>query len=186
MPPARDRDLPVRLVGRDRHVRHLEREALEPDHELPEEVAAPELRLVELRVDVVVVEDEFLAQELEETADEEEEVRRVARMDHVEAAREEDAPRQEERVEERGGVLDRVAQRALGLHREVVAVDRDAVDLLETALEPLARGADDRDRVARVAERARLLPHPPVERAGKVLDEDQDPLRDLHHQQIPS
>jgi len=68
--------------------------------------AAAEFRLVELRVDVVVVEDEPLAEQLEEAADEEEEVRRIARMDHVEAAREKHAPGEHERPEERRAVLD--------------------------------------------------------------------------------
>src|SRR5207247_7256796 len=93
---ALDGDAAVRLVGRDGHVRGVECEPLERHHELPEEAATAELRLIELRVDVVVVEDEFLPEELEEAADEEEEVRRIARVDRVEAAREEHAPRDRE------------------------------------------------------------------------------------------
>jgi hypothetical protein len=50
-------------------------------------------------------------------------------------------------------------------------VDRDAVDLLEVRLVALAGGADDRDGVAGVLERVRLLPHAPVERGSQVLDE---------------
>jgi L-fucose isomerase-like protein len=51
--------------------------ALQGHHQLPEGIAAAELRLVELGIDVVVVEDELLAEQLEEAADEEEQVRRL-------------------------------------------------------------------------------------------------------------
>src|SRR5205807_6273733 len=67
-----------------------------------EEVAPAEFRLVELGREVVVIEEEFLAQQLEESPDQHEQVRRVAGVHDVEAAREEHAPRQDEgRSEER-------------------------------------------------------------------------------------
>src|SRR5260221_68344 len=78
--------------------------------------------------------------------------------------------------------LDRVALRAVRLQRQVVAIDRDAVDLLVRLLAALPRRADDGDEVARACERRRLLPDAPVEGAGEVLDEEED----LSHQQSPS
>src|SRR5207248_3436279 len=54
-----------------------------------EEVAPAEFRLVELGREVVVIEEEFLAQQLEESPDQHEQVRRVAGVHDVEAAREE-------------------------------------------------------------------------------------------------
>src|SRR5688572_33256536 len=113
------------MIGRDGDVRAAEGPALELQHQAIEEVPPPELGLVELRVDVVVVEDEALAEELEESADEEEEVRRIARVDRVEAAREEHLPAERERLRERGRVLDGVALRPARLDRQVVAMDRE-------------------------------------------------------------
>ena len=61
IPPRSDSDAAIGLVGGDRDIRDFEGEALQPPHQLPEEAAPPELRLVELGVDVVMVEDELLA-----------------------------------------------------------------------------------------------------------------------------
>jgi hypothetical protein len=58
---------------------------LELEHHAVEEIAPAELGLVELGARVVVVEDELPAEELEERADQEEKVGRIAGVDHVES-----------------------------------------------------------------------------------------------------
>src|SRR5678815_5771464 len=85
--------------------------------------------------------------------------------------------RVEERPGKRGGIFDQVAERALGLRREVVAVDVDAVDRLELLLAAFSRGANDRDAVPCGAQGRRFLPHTTVKRAGEILDEDEDSAR---------
>src|SRR3546814_9404679 len=80
-----DRDPAIALVGGDRDVGHSEGPAFQPADQPVEDVAAAELGLVELRVQVVMVEDELLAAEqLEEAADQEDCVRRVAGVDRSE------------------------------------------------------------------------------------------------------
>src|SRR3546814_17727036 len=58
-----DRDPAIALVGGDRDVGHSEGPAFQPADQPVEDVAAAELGLVELRVQVVMVEDELLAAE---------------------------------------------------------------------------------------------------------------------------
>src|SRR5436309_1188843 len=60
---ALDGDAAVRVVRGDGDVGSAEGELLHPQHHAPEEAAAPELRLVELRVRVVMVEEELFSQE---------------------------------------------------------------------------------------------------------------------------
>ena len=60
----------------------------EEAHQPIEKIAPPELRLVELGIDVVMVEDKALAgEQLEEAADQEDEVRRVTGVDDIEPVR---------------------------------------------------------------------------------------------------
>src|SRR4051812_4306051 len=173
---ALERDAAIGLVGGDGDVGRTERELLEPQHQPIEKVAAPELREIQLGIRVVVVEQELLAEDLVEPADQEEEIGRIAVMDDVEAAREEHPQRQHERPEKRRAVLDQVTGGAGGLGREVVAPDVDAVDRPEMRLVATAGGADDRDDVSRIAQRGGFLPHAPVKRRREILDEYEDAL----------
>ena len=79
-------DAPVGLVGGERNVRAAESHALEPAQRVPRKAAPAEFRLVQLRVGVVVVEDELLAEQAIEAADEKEQIRRIACVDHIEPA----------------------------------------------------------------------------------------------------
>jgi hypothetical protein len=183
---ALDGDAPVGLVGGDGHIGAAECPALQPEHQAVEEIPPAELGFVQLRVDVVVVEDELLAEQLEEPADQEEEVRRIAGMNHVEAARGEHPPAQRERLPARPPSTPARSPERRALERQVIAPDRDALQELELLLVPLARGADDRHGVARVAQRGGLLPHAAVEGTGQVLHQHQDASRRRHHQHSPS
>src|SRR5688572_10140218 len=171
---ALDGDAAVGVVGGDRHVGEAEGQALEQAHRLPEQVAAAELGLVELRVGVVVVEHELLAEQLEQVADEEKEIRRVAGVDDVEAFAKKNFQAEEQGPGQRREVFDRIAERAFGFGRQRVAPDVDAVDRLVLLFVALTGGADDRHRIAGVAQRGRFLPHPPVERARQVLHQDEN------------
>src|SRR5207248_9032340 len=93
-----------------------------------EEVAPAEFRLVELGREVVVIEEEFLAQQLEESPDQHEQVRRVAGVHDVEAAREEAAPRQDEGRWDRARILQAVPKGTRGLPRQPIWIDVDGVD----------------------------------------------------------
>src|SRR5437868_4284165 len=53
-------------------------------------------------------------------------------------------------------------------------MDGDPLDLFVRSLTAAALRADDGDRVTRRTERARFLPHSPVEGTRQVLDDDQD------------
>ncbi len=115
---ARERDAAVGLVGGDHHVGGLERQAFQPRQQPASEATFTELGFVELGVDVVVIEHELLAEQFVETADQENGVRRIAGMDDVEAATEEDLQRQPEFHEQRHAVFECVAQRAIRLTRQ--------------------------------------------------------------------
>ena len=131
---ARQRDVAIRLVGGDHHVGGPESHALQRQQQFLAEAAPAELGFVELGIDVVVIEHELLAEQLVETADEENRVRRIAGVDDVEAAAEQDLQRQPELHDQRHAVLERITQRAVGLARQRMPVNVDAVDALEALL----------------------------------------------------
>src|SRR5258708_36062078 len=62
---APDRDAAVGLVGRDRHVGAAKSPVLELQYQAMEEIAAAELRFVELGVEIVVIKNELLSEQLE-------------------------------------------------------------------------------------------------------------------------
>src|SRR5712664_936953 len=89
---APDRDAPVGLVGGDRHVGGAEGPVLKLEHQAIEKITPAELRLVELGAEIVMVENEPLSEQLEKSTNQEEQVRRIARVYDVEASREQDPP----------------------------------------------------------------------------------------------
>jgi hypothetical protein len=121
----------------------------------------------------VVIEQEFLAEQFVEPADQENHVRRIAAVHDVEAAREEYLQRQGELRGQRPAVLGEITERAAGLERHRMAIDRDPVEFLEALFVPLALGANDRNLIPRGMQRARFLPDAPIERQRQVLDDDQ-------------
>ena len=136
--------------------------------------APAELRLIEFRVGVVMVEHEALSREnLEEKPDQEDEVGRIAGMDHVEAVAPPHLEREHELPEERDRVFDEIGRCAPRLDRQGMAIDPDAVDHLVGALIAGAFGTDHRHLVTRSAERGRLRPGTAVERNREVLHHDQ-------------
>ena len=136
--------------------------------DLPQLLA--EARDVELRTQIVVIEDELLPEQLEESPDQEEQVGGVAGVNDIESAREEHPPGEHEGPGERDRVFHHIAGGARRLDRQVVTVNVDCLDRLELALAAAPGGADDRHDVAGVPQRARLLPDPAIERAGQILD----------------
>src|SRR5215472_13062181 len=67
---ALDRDPAIGLVGRDRYVGRRKSQALQQDERAPDDAAMPELSLVKLRAEVVMVENQLLAEQvLEKSAD---------------------------------------------------------------------------------------------------------------------
>ena len=136
--------------------------------------AVAELRLVEFRVGVVMVEQEALPREnLEEKPDQEDEVGRIAGMDHVEAVAPPHLEREHELPEQRDRVFDEIGRRAPRLDRQRMAIDPDAVDYLVPTLIARALGADHRHLVTCIAERGGLRPGTAVERNREVLHHDQ-------------
>src|SRR5665647_2257857 len=90
---AREGYVPVRLVRRDHDVGRGERQSLRSAHKSIAPVAPPELRLVELGHDVVLVKDHADAvNNFVPAGDQEEEVGWVADVHHVEGSLVPDAP----------------------------------------------------------------------------------------------
>ena len=173
-PAALDGNAAVGFVGGDGDVGSLEGELLGEPQQMPKDPAPAELRLVEFRVGVVMVEHEALSREnLEEKPDQEDEVGRIAGMDHVEAVAPPHLEREHELPEQRDRVFDEIGRCAPRLDRQGMAIDPDAVDHLVRALIAGALGADHRHLVTRIAERGRLRPGTAVERNREVLHHDQ-------------
>ena len=130
------------------------------------------LRKVELRTGVVMVEDVFDAEELEWESDEENIVGRIAALKDVEAAAEENPPREQELPKERPAELPYVAKCAVPFLDHGMPIDVNAFETLISALVAFAFGAEDRNLVAVLIKRTGLLPHARVKWHGKVFDDD--------------
>ena len=92
---------------------------------LPQEATPAELCLVEFRVGVVMVEHEALAGEnLEEQADQENEIGRIAGVDHVEAVTPPHLEREHELPEQGDRIFDEIGCGAPRLDRQGMAIDR--------------------------------------------------------------
>src|SRR5208282_1709448 len=78
-------DFPVGFVGGNGDVGGSESQPFSPAHQLVSEIMTLEFRLVKLGVQVVVVEDESHAKELEEPSDQKNRVGRIARLEDAES-----------------------------------------------------------------------------------------------------
>ena len=82
---ANHRHFPIGFVGGNRDVRGAESQPFSPAHQLVSEIVPLEFRLVKLGIQVVVVEDESHAEELEEERDQENRVGRIAGLENAES-----------------------------------------------------------------------------------------------------
>ena len=192
---ALDGDSSVRLVGGDRYVGGAESPVLERQQQAMEKATPAKLRFEELGVEIVVIENEFLSDELEESTDQEEQIGRVAGVNDVETACKQHPPGEHKGPGECDRVLHRITRGARCFDGQVVAVDVNPVDRLEFLLAALASRAHDRHEITGVAQRTRLLPDAAVEGAGEIFDQEQYASRPTHarlrvgfthYQQIPS
>jgi len=175
---AGGRDRFVALVRRDHDLSDAERHPFEP-HQAAEQrpVLAVELGGVHLRRKVVVVEHEHLAEQPPERAEQPVSLRRVAGMQHVEAASEQRHPEGEQRRhDEAPGELAHEAEGALRVGEQGVAVDLDAFEPLPRLIVAFHLRADDADAATGLGQRGRFEPDPAVEWHRQVLHYDQHAL----------
>src|SRR5438132_10389057 len=107
-----------------------------------EKATPAELRFEELGVEIVVIENEFPSDELEESADQEEQIGRVAGVNDVDAACKQHPPGEQECPGERERVLHRIARGARCFDGQLVAVDVNPVNRLEFLFAAFASRAD--------------------------------------------
>ncbi len=162
------------MVGRDRYVRQCERNAFKQNHDAPKKTTTSKFRLVELRIDVVLIENKGLSeQKLMKCTNQEDEIGRIARMDHIKSARGQNSHAQHEFPEQRHAVLDRITQHPTAFFRHPVAIDCDSLEHLERGRCARSLGTDHGHLVAMPRQRARFRPYPAVERYWKIFDDNQ-------------
>ena len=170
------RNFAIALVGGDGNGRAFKGDPFKKAHRLPEEAALVELGLIQLGVDVVVVENILHAQQAELPSDKEDEIRRIATLNDINAAREKDLPRQHRFPEQRRAIFGQIAQRPTGIERQRVAIDMHTLNQFIALFIALARGANDADSCAGGHQRAGFLPHAPVKRQRQVFHHDEHAL----------
>ena len=121
-----------------------------------------------------MVEDELLAERLEEGTDDEQRIRRIRNMDDVEASANRHPARQEQHRRRRVREFERVSDHAVSTGRGWETIDVDPVEPFGERLACRSR-RDDCDVEARLVQRMRFPTDPDVERECVVLDEEQDP-----------
>src|SRR4029079_12882235 len=109
-PAPRDRDITIGVIGRDHAVGDLEGAFLREQQKFVEEVVAFVLRSIELGAEIVMVEDELLAKELVRGGDQEDEVRRIAALHHIEAPGQSDLEQQARLMKESRGIFKKEAE----------------------------------------------------------------------------
>src|SRR6185437_3223775 len=176
-----DGDGPVGLVGGGDPVGTAEGTPLE-EAEAPVEGggAVVELRLVELRAEVVVVEDEPDAEGPQGEGQRPEDVRRVAGLEDVEAITPEGPQGEPGGSDEGVGVLPEERRLSGTGGRRAVLVEGDPLDDLLAGVAG-ASGAHHRHPVAGGRQGTALQPHPTVEGDRQVLDDDVGPRRPRYH-----
>ena len=110
-----------------------------------------ELRFHQFGTQIMEVEDEPLAEQLVWQRIEEQDVRRIADLDHVKARAAGDLRQQTTLVKQGAQIFDDKAEFAPRLKRQGVAVDGNSVNELERERMFLCLGADHRDLPTRVA-----------------------------------
>src|SRR5262245_3918764 len=121
-----------------------------------------------------MVEYEALAGEnLEEQADQKDEIGRIAGVDHVEAVVAPDPQREQKFPEQCDGIFDEIGGGSSCFDRHGVAVDGYAVNDLMRLRIVWALGANHRYKMAGIAQCRRLRPDPAVERNRQVFDNNQ-------------
>ena len=146
--------------------------------------APVELGDVQLRANVVLVEDEFGAEQLVGQRDEKNQIGRVAGMNDVDAVPPPDSECQASLMVERAGVFEKEAKDAARLQGNGMPIDGDAVYCFLGLRMQRRLGANDADLPARAGQCLRFLPDASIEGDGEVFDNDQargPPLR-LDHE----
>ena len=178
---AAERDLLVGVVRDHDDVGQAVGEPLGHQRAADRSCAVAEVRAKLLGDEVVLIEDEGGAVSPGRAGGEQEHVRRVAGLDHVDAALGREPADEPPHLVEGRAVLAGVADDPSLRRMRRVAMDPDAVAHLVglgIACRPLR--ADDHHLDALGRERQRLLPDPPVGRDGQVLDEDERAPHDVH------
>ena len=126
----------------------------------------------QFRRDVVLIEDELLAHELERQSGEKNKIGRIAGLDDRKPAFAVNLEQEAKFVNERGCVFAKVRKRAAPFRRQRMPVDRDVVDDLERFRKVGVGRADHRNCPAGAMKSLSLLPNSSVERNRQVFDDD--------------
>ena len=169
---AADRQILERRVGGDDEIRHRVAHALEK-HERPiEKSFVAVFDNEQFGPDIVLIEDELLAHELERRGGQKDEVGRIAGLDDRKAALPVNLDQEPEFVKEGRRVFAEVSERPAPLERQRMAIDRNVVDDLELLRIGRIGRADHRDQPPGAGKGLRLLPDPPIERDRQIFDDD--------------
>ena len=171
-----DGDFPVGPIRGKRNGRGLERQPLCQAHQTVEKVLPVELRQVELGRQVQMVEDEPHAEWPVNPRHEENQIGGIPGVEDLEAAPCKGSEREPQPRRHRPAVFEEITEWPRSL-KDAVAINVNVVNALVARFAAGALGADYGDAVARVAERAALLPRPADEGHGQIFDDHQDPDR---------
>jgi hypothetical protein len=122
--------------------------------------------------DVVLIEDEPLAHELEWQSGEKDEVGRIAGLDDRKPAFAVNLEEKVEFMEQRRCIFAKVSHRAPPLRRQRMPVNRNVVDDLEALRKVDVERADHRHRPAGAMEGLRLLPNPSIEGDRQIFNDN--------------
>src|SRR5262249_10069425 len=100
---------------------------------------------------MVIKDEAFSPEDLVERAHQKNEIGRIAGMDHVKPMSPGNPDRENKLPKQRGRIFEQIAERALGLEPQGMAIDVDPIYHLLFRLEAFGAWADDRDLVVGAA-----------------------------------
>ena len=122
----------------------------------------------------MVVEDIFHAEKFEGEGNHENIVGRIAALDHMETAAQENPPCIEKFPKQCAAVLPQISERGVSSPRHGVPVDMDPFQHFVPLGITLTPGAQNSDFVTVLLQAAGFFPHPAVKRHWQVLNDNQN------------
>src|SRR5690242_17449879 len=119
----------------------------------------------------MMVEHELRTEEqLKESSDQKNGVRRIAGLNHVKSASDEDSQSEVKLPQQRHGIFDNVTQCAACLDPQWMSKNVNSLQNLDPLLTAGACRTNDRHLIAILGKRRRFLPHSSVKRDRKIFD----------------
>src|SRR5215831_3003293 len=172
--PSLSGKVSITVIGNYDFVTKAIRHPLEPQQQFVEATGSSVLRKKKLRISIVLVKNVLDSHQLRGESHQEDIVRWVAPLNHMESMPQEDPPRIQALPEQGAAVLPEVARRSVSFSRHRMPVNMYSIELLVPLTVALASRAEHSHFVSVRVERASFVKHPRVGRDRLIFNNNQN------------